>query len=149
MRFNEFSNLVLAGLILSVAASLGCNQANQTASANADSGKIPITTSSDEAKKEFVQGRDLFEKLQANDSLQHFDKAIALDPSFASAELAWANASPTAKEFFDHLNKAVALADKSLRWREAANSGRSGWHQRRYGEAKRIFRKIGRCVSQR
>jgi tetratricopeptide (TPR) repeat protein len=113
MRFIQFSNLVLAGLILSVAASLGCNQANQTASANSDSGKIPITTASDEAQKEFVQGRDLFEKLQANDSLQHFDKAISLDPSFASAELARANAAPTAKDFFDHINKAVALADKA------------------------------------
>ena len=113
MRFNQFSNLVLAGLILSVAATLGCNDTKQTAAAAApDSGKVPVTTSSDEAKKEFVQGRDLFEKLQANDSLQHFDKAISLDSSFASAELAWANAAPTAKEFFDHLNKAVSLSDK-------------------------------------
>src|SRR5262249_44793257 len=50
--------------------------------------------------------------LQANDSVQHFDKAISLDPDFASAELARANASPTAKEFFEHLNKAVGLSDK-------------------------------------
>ncbi|HEY6185618.1 MAG TPA: tetratricopeptide repeat protein [Terriglobales bacterium] len=113
MRLNQSSNLVLAGLILSVAASLGCNDTKQTASAAASGGgKIPITTSSEEAKKEFVQGRDLFEKLQANDSLQHFDKAVSLDPSFASAELAWANAAPTAKDFFDHLSKAVSMADK-------------------------------------
>jgi len=92
MRLNQFSNWVPAGLILSVAAALGCNQSNQTASAaNPDSGKISITTSSDEAKKEFVQGRDMFERLQANDSIQHFDKALALDPTFASAELALAN----------------------------------------------------------
>jgi tetratricopeptide (TPR) repeat protein len=106
---------MLAGLVLSIAASIGCNQANQTAAASAasDSGKVPITTASEEAKKEFLQGRDLFEKLQANDSIQHFDKAIAFDPAFASAELARANASPTAKEFFDHMNKAVSLADKS------------------------------------
>ena len=45
--------------------------------------------------------------------MQHFDKAIALDPEFASAELARANAAGTAKEFFEHLNKAVALADKA------------------------------------
>ena len=47
------------------------------------------------------------------ESLAHFDKAIALDPDFASAELARANNSPTAKEFFDHLNKAVSSADKA------------------------------------
>ena len=113
MRLNQFSNRVLAGLILSVAASLACNDAKPSAAAaTPDGGKIPITTSSEEAKKEFVQGRDMFERLLANDSLQHFDKAVSLDSSFASAELAWANAAPTAKEFFDHLNKAVSLADK-------------------------------------
>lgn len=132
MRLNKFSTFVLAGLVLSVAASLGCNQNTQTASAAAtsDSGKIPITTASDEAKKEFVQGRDLFEKLQANDSIQHFDKAIALDPAFASAELARANASPTAGEFFDHLNKAVSLAGKASDGEklqiEAAQAGTNG-----------------------
>ena len=79
----------------------------------ASDGKIPVTTKSEEAKKEFVQGRDLFERLQANESLQHFDKALALDPNFAAAELGRANASPTAKEFFDHMKKAVSLADKA------------------------------------
>jgi len=113
--YKNFSNFALAGLVLSVAASLGCNQAPQTTSsgASSDGGKIPITTSSDEAKREFVQGRDLFEKLQVNDSIQHFDKALALDPAFAAAELARANASPTAKELFEHLNKAVVLEDKT------------------------------------
>ena len=45
-----------------------------------DIGKIPITTKSDEARKEFLQGRDLSERLLANDSLPHFEKAIALRP---------------------------------------------------------------------
>ena len=76
-------------------------------------GKIPVTTASEEARKEFVQGRDLQEKLLIQDSIQHFDKAISLDPNFASAELNRANVSPTGKEFFDHLKKAVALADKA------------------------------------
>ena len=76
-------------------------------------GKIPVTTSSEEARKEFQQGRDLAERLLAQDSIQHFDKAISLDPNFALAELGRANASQTAKEFFDHLKKAVALSGKA------------------------------------
>ena len=52
------------------------------------------------------------EKLRITDSIAHFDKALALDPNFALAELNRANVSPTAKEFFEHLKKAVALADK-------------------------------------
>lgn len=84
-----------------------------SAAGSSEDGKIPITTKSEEARSEFLQGRDLFDRLLAQDSLRHFDKALALDPDFASAELARANASPTAKEFFDHLNKAVSLADKA------------------------------------
>jgi tetratricopeptide (TPR) repeat protein len=75
-------------------------------------GKIPVTTSSAEAKAEFLQGRDLFEKLLVTDSIAHFKKAIALDPGFASAELSLANAAPTGQEFFEHLRKAVALSGK-------------------------------------
>jgi tetratricopeptide (TPR) repeat protein len=79
----------------------------------AQEGKIPVTTSSEEARKEFLAGRDLQEKLRITDSIAHFDKALSLDPNFALAELNRANVSPTAKEFFEHLKKAVALADKS------------------------------------
>lgn len=87
---------------------------NPTAStATTAAGKLPVTTASEEARKEFLQGRDLADKLLIQDSVQHFDKAISLDPNFAAAELARANSSPTAKEFFDHLKKAVQLADKA------------------------------------
>ena len=83
------------------------------APAGTAAGKIPVTTASEEARNEFLQGRDKAERLLAQDSIQHFDKAISLDPNFALAELGRANASQTAKEFFDHLKKAVALADKA------------------------------------
>ena len=76
-------------------------------------GKIPITTSSEDARKEFLQGRDLVEKLLIQDSIAHFDKAISADPNFAWAELVRAQVSPNGKEFFDHLKKAVSLADKA------------------------------------
>jgi len=103
-------------IALSTAMWSACNSASSkanSAAASSDGGKIPITTKSEEARNEFLQGRDLFERLLAQDSLQHFDKAIALDPDFASAEMARANSSATAVEFFDHLKKAVSLADKT------------------------------------
>ncbi len=116
MRSIKAVRFVLA-VILAFTATLwtACDNANTggSTSAPANSGKVPVTTKSEEARKEFLQGRDLSEKLLAQDSLQHFDKALALDPEFATAELARANNSPTAKEFFDHLNKAVSLADKA------------------------------------
>jgi tetratricopeptide (TPR) repeat protein len=117
MRLNDRTRSVpIAVLVLSVAIWSACNKAENTvssAAASTDGGKIPITTKSEDAKIEFLQGRGLSEKLLGQESLAHFDKAIALDPDFASAELARANNSPTAKEFFDHLNKAVSLADKA------------------------------------
>jgi tetratricopeptide (TPR) repeat protein len=78
-----------------------------------DGGKIPVTTASAEAKTEFLQGRDLAEKLLITDSIAHFEKAASLDPNFALAELNLANSAPTGQEFFEHLNKAVSLADKA------------------------------------
>jgi tetratricopeptide (TPR) repeat protein len=87
----------------------GTTAANRTATA----GKIAITTASEEARKEFLAGRDLAEKLRVTDSIAHFDKAISLDPNFALAELNRANVSPTAQEFFAHLNKAVTLSAKA------------------------------------
>ncbi len=112
-------------LILGVAAGLavgGCAKKEAPAPAvaseakppaPADGGKIPVTTSSAEAKAEFLQGRDMVEKLLITDSVAHFAKAVSLDPNFAWGELSLATSAPTGNEFFDHLNKAVSLADKA------------------------------------
>ena len=115
MRSTDIPRFALSAILaVAIAAGIACDSAKTgSTSPTANDGKVPLTTKSDEARKEYLQGRDLSEKLLAQDSLQHFDKAIALDPDFATAELARANNSPTAKEFFEHLNKAVALADKA------------------------------------
>jgi tetratricopeptide (TPR) repeat protein len=118
----NYNSAPLASLLLLISALIvaGCEQVESgkpTASApgnsTASNGKIAITTSSDEARKEYLAGRDLQEKLRITDSIAHFDKAISLDPNFALAELNRANVSPTAKEFFEHLNKAVTLSAKA------------------------------------
>jgi tetratricopeptide (TPR) repeat protein len=100
-------------LIVSFAVIAQTTEAPKVATASADNDKIPVTSASEEAKKEYLLGRDLAEKLLIQDSIQHYDKAIALDSSFALAELNRATSSPTAREFFEHLNKAVSLADKA------------------------------------
>src|SRR6476659_1070789 len=120
MHRSRYLVLFLALVTASVIALSGCAKVEESASAPAASnkaesagGKIAVTTSSEDARKEFMLGRDLQEKLQVQDSIQHYDKAISLDPNFALAELNRAQVSPTGKEFFDHLKKAVSLADKS------------------------------------
>ena len=108
------ARFAIAALLVTVAGMLtACSKAEEKAAAAPpppQSTKLPITTASEEARKEFLAGRDLAERLLATDSIQHFDKAIALDPKFAFAELSRANVAPTAQEFFDHLAKAVSLA---------------------------------------
>ena len=103
-------------LVLSITTWLGCNKAGnggQSVAAASEGAKIPVTTKSEEARTEFLEGRDLSERLLGQESLQHFDKAIALDPDFAFAEMARANNSPTAKEFFEHQMKASILVEKA------------------------------------
>ncbi|HKP47436.1 MAG TPA: tetratricopeptide repeat protein [Pyrinomonadaceae bacterium] len=105
---------VALSLLLTMTSLIAAQTSYTTANSKAaEEDKIPVTSSSEEAKKEYLMGRDLAEKLLIQDSIQHYDKAIALDSSFALAELNRATSSPTAREFFEHLKKAVALSDKA------------------------------------
>ena len=74
------------------------------------SGKIPITTSSDEARTLYLKGRDLAEKLKATDGRQFYEQAVARDNTFALGYLGLATTSGTTKEFIDATTKAAALA---------------------------------------
>jgi tetratricopeptide (TPR) repeat protein len=77
------------------------------------SGKIPVTTSSAEARQQYVKGRTLGENLRAHDSRQFLTQAAAKDPGMALAQYSPALNAPTAKDFFEHLKRAVALAEKA------------------------------------
>ena len=96
--------MVPALIIIAVLLLAGCS--------GKDSDKIPITTSSSKALDYYLQGRDLFEKLRANEAIEYFEKAIAEDPDFAVAYLNLAFVTTTVQGFFDNLNKAAALMDK-------------------------------------
>ena len=103
MRYAHLSRSFLWAVLISALAVSSCQQVEpNTATASTPSaaarndGKIAITTSSEEARKEYLAGRDLQEKLRITDSIAHFDKALSLDPNFALAELNRANVSPTA-----------------------------------------------------
>lgn len=96
-----------------------------------ETGKIPITTQSSKALADFKTGRDLFENLQAQESLKYFEHAIQQDLDFAMAYVYYAQAQPTLKGFFEEVNKAYALKDKVSEgeklWIEGLKAGADGF----------------------
>jgi tetratricopeptide (TPR) repeat protein len=78
----------------------------------AEEGKIPITTSSPEAREQFLAGQVLVDNLRLTDAIPHFQKAVQLDSGFALAQLYLAQTAPTPKEFFAHLKEAGELSAK-------------------------------------
>ena len=70
--------------------------------------EIPITSSSEEARELYLQGRRLSENLRALDARPLLEEAVAKDPQFASAYLLLATTAPSPEEFFSNLEKAVA-----------------------------------------
>src|SRR4029453_7565105 len=86
--------------------------ASMLAQTAADGDKIPITTSSPEARKLYLDGRDLLEKLPATDARRLFEQGVPKDPTFALAYVGLANTSGTNGEFVDATTHAVALAAK-------------------------------------
>lgn len=94
-----------------VAGLFGCAQPQQV-QLPAEPAEIPITTSSDEAREAFIEGRDLNERLRGTDAHVHFDRAVELDSDFAWAHLLAGFTSPTNQEFFDSLERAVALVER-------------------------------------
>ncbi|MBK7631797.1 MAG: tetratricopeptide repeat protein [Ignavibacteriales bacterium] len=102
------SSVELAAILILfiVFLSTGCKQ-------QVDDGKVAITTSSTNAKDDFIKGRDLFEKLRQRESLKYFEDAIAKDNKFAMAYYYHSLANPTTKGFFEDLDNAVENSESA------------------------------------
>ena len=114
------SRLIL--LCFAACAVTACGQQEQATTEPADEGaaaevtrpeKVPVTTSSDEARALYDEGLALADNLHFVDAAAAFTKAIEADPGFAMAYLRLAQNSQSAAAFF----KAVGQAEDN-----AANS---------------------------
>jgi tetratricopeptide (TPR) repeat protein len=74
--------------------------------------KIPITTSSQDARTLYLAGRDSLEKLRVTDARRLFEQAVAKDKDFALGYVGLANTAGTNKEFVDAVAQAAVRADK-------------------------------------
>jgi len=76
-------------------------------------GEIPITTKSDEARKIFMEARQLFDNIRFDEARELFSKAIEKDPDFALAHLYRSFTGTSTMDFQNHLKHAVTLAAKA------------------------------------
>lgn len=74
--------------------------------------EIPITTSSPEARKLFIQGRELYENLREDEARDLFYQAIEKDQDFALCHYYLADAAASAVDYHTHLVLAVQLSSK-------------------------------------
>ncbi len=112
-------------------------------------GKIPVTTASEPARKEYFQGRDLQRETAHPGFHPTFRQGNLARSKLRLAELNRAKVSPTGKEFFDHLKKAVSARRQSFQRREVANPGTEAGAKRQCREAEGISRTTRRGLSER
>jgi tetratricopeptide (TPR) repeat protein len=95
-------------ILFAASAALGAGAPALAQTPRAD--KIPITTSSEDARSLYLKGRDLAEKLRATDGRRFYEQAVAKDKTFALAYLGLANTSGTTREFIEATTRGAALA---------------------------------------
>ncbi|HMF55024.1 MAG TPA: tetratricopeptide repeat protein [Pyrinomonadaceae bacterium] len=79
----------------------------------AQRGRIPVTTSSRQARRLFLQGLERSENIENAEAIPLLDRAIQADPNFALAYLVRAQVSPTFPEFRRFMDQAVSHSSSS------------------------------------
>ena len=114
----SLGNLRLLFLCFAACAIIACGQRDQATTEAVDEGaatemsrseKVPVTTSSDEARALYDEGLALADNLHFVEANQVFAKAVEADPGFAMGYFRLAQTSQTAAAFFS----AVGQAEKS------------------------------------
>ena len=105
-----YNQTLVARTLACVVLVASCGVASAAHAQVASTAKVPITTSSDEARQLYLQGRDLADKLRITDARRLYTEAVAKDPKFALAYLGLATTAGTTGEFVDATKRAVALA---------------------------------------
>ena len=75
-------------------------------------GKVPITTTSSKALKEYLAARELQDNLRLSEAHGRYARAVELDPEFALAHLGLVQTALTNDELLRSVKRAAELADK-------------------------------------
>lgn len=110
LHTTRLGSLANCALLLVLAA---CSQKPAGEPAAAASGKIPVTTASEQARAAYDKGIGLFDNLKFADANAAFQDATGADPDFAMAYAMTAQSSLTAADFFAAVAKAKAAAPEA------------------------------------
>jgi tetratricopeptide (TPR) repeat protein len=109
---NPLTALPLVALLAACAGEPGEQGEQITAEAGMDVVMVmPVTTSSEAAMAHFNQGQHAMDMGRFIDANEHFEAAVAADPSFAMGHLRVANTANSAAEFIEALEAAEANAE--------------------------------------
>jgi len=125
--------------------------------------EIPLTTSSNEARELFIQGREAKDLLKIDEARSYFEQAVAKDPDFAMAHLALAEIAESDEESLAALRRAmtkagkVSLGERLLILAVEAGSSRNAAAQfehyeraaRLYPDDARVQVRLGDCYNER
>lgn len=75
--------------------------------------EVPISSNSDEAIKELVAGLAIYDQGNGQKARPYFEKALALDPDFVSAQMYRAYTSNSSKDWSENRDKFLAMRDKA------------------------------------
>ena len=76
-----------------------------------EDGKIPLTTSSEKARSNYLKGVALADNQEITNAREYFERAVAADPKFALAHLNLAFTQTSTGAFLAHLQEAKALVE--------------------------------------
>lgn len=88
-------------------------QSPQTKNSAYPENEIPFESSSNEAMQEFLTGLNILDQGNGQKAKPFFDKALALDPNFVSAQMYRAFSSSSAKDFSENRDKFLAMRDNA------------------------------------
>jgi tetratricopeptide (TPR) repeat protein len=107
-----FSLLALASLAITSCGGDGREAALEPPSTDARAGiKIPVTTRSDEALDLYLQGLSMSDRIRPVEARELYLLALQEDRHFAMAHLRLATSSTSAREFFEAMERAIALSE--------------------------------------
>ena len=109
---HQLKNVALALLLINVVTRIDAEVASKRADVDPGSGKLPITTSSDEARQLYTEGRKLLDSFRIEEAYPFFERAVELDPDFVLGWMGLSFSQPRFKEMFELANQAKAMLDR-------------------------------------